>query len=67
MGCHSLATAIRISGDLNAWSMILRKSDHVNLGMNTQQLQELMHYLAINMPVPEDEIPDEFRKGGSGY
>ncbi len=67
MGCHSLATTILISGDLNAWGVIMRKSDHQNLRMSAQQLQELMHYLAINMPVPDSEIPDEFRKGGIGY
>ena len=67
MGCHSLATTILISGDLNGWGVIMRKSDHVNLGMNAQQLQELLHYLAINMPVPESEIPDEFKKGTGGY
>lgn len=67
MGCHSLATTILISGDLNGWGVIMRKSDHVNLGMNAQQLQEILHYLAINMPVPESEIPDEFKKGTGGY
>lgn len=67
MGCHSLATTLLIEGDLNAWGVIMRKSDHVNLGMNAQQLQELLNYLAINMPVPDDQIPDEFRKGGIGY
>lgn len=67
MGCHSLATTLLIEGDLNAWGVIMRKSDHVNLAMNAQQLQELLHYLTINMPVPDSEIPDEFRKGGIGY
>jgi mono/diheme cytochrome c family protein len=67
MGCHSLATTVLISGDLNGWGVIMRKSDHVNLGMNEQQLQTLLHYLTINMPVPESEIPDEFKKGTGGY
>lgn len=66
MGCHSLATTLLIEGDLNAWGVILRKSDHANLASG-QQLQELLNYLAINMPVPDSQIPDEFRKGGIGY
>lgn len=66
MGCHSLATTLLIEGDVPAWGVVMRKSDHANL-VNAQELQELLHYLAINMPVPDDQIPDEFRKGGIGY
>lgn len=66
MGCHSLATTLLIEGNLNAWAVIMRKSDHANL-VNAQELQELLNYLTINMPVPDDQIPDEFRKGGIGY
>lgn len=67
MGCHSIGVTVLNAADMRGWAMILRKSDHAVIKLTERETETLKSYLAVNMPVPEEEVPEELRKSGGAY
>ena len=71
MACHPISVQVTEDRDLDGWTMILTDSTHVQVtqanNVTDQQVQELIHYLADNMPLPIDQIPPEYQQRPPGY
>jgi len=71
MSCHSIAVPVTEVRDLPGWTAIITDSVHSGAtkanSLTDQQVQELIHYLSDNMPVPTDQIPPEYQQRPPGY
>lgn len=59
MNCHGLDAALIEERELIGWETLFGGHDHVILPLTEQQWETLEYYLAINMPIPEEDIPEE--------
>ena len=59
MNCHGLDAALIEERELVGWGTLFGGHDHVILPLTKQQWATLEYYLAINMPIPEEDIPEE--------
>jgi mono/diheme cytochrome c family protein len=62
-GCHSISIVVLSEKPEVAWFNVLVRTDHAQV---TEELKEievntLTAYLAINMPVPEKDVPEDMR------
>jgi len=62
--CHSLSIPALAEKTDIAWGNHLTQKDHAAIlgRLKESELNTLTSYLAINMPVPEKEIPEELRE-----
>lgn len=62
-GCHSISVVVLTEKPEVAWQNVMLRTDHAQI---TEELKEmevntLTAYLAINMPVPEKDVPKNLR------
>ena len=62
--CHSISIPALAEKTVIAWENHLTQKDHAAMpgSLKKSELNTLISYLAINMPVPEKEIPEELRE-----
>ncbi|OGF56706.1 MAG: hypothetical protein A2Z21_06355 [Candidatus Fraserbacteria bacterium RBG_16_55_9] len=71
LSCHPISVPAYEDRDLEGWLALLEDRTHITAldanKVTEKQRQELAHYLTYNMPIPEDQIPQEFRGRPPGY
>jgi len=65
--CHIITVVVTQGKEATGWIGLLGTPSHVVVEISEQEKETLSHYLAINMPVPEEDIPEELRAGGASY
>lgn len=63
MSCHTVAAPCLVERPEAGWENLLLRGDHVSVfeKLKKPEVKTLTSYLAINMPILEDEIPEELR------
>lgn len=71
LSCHPMSVVAYEDRDLDGWMVLLEGRTHSQVleanALTEKQIQELAHYLANNMPIPEEDIPEEHRGLPPGY
>ena len=65
--CHPLGPIFPEERDVAAWEGVYYTLPHPDLELEEEQIQELTNYLAINMPIPDELVPEEFKGQLPGY
>lgn len=65
--CHSLAVPVNQDKEYVAWWNVVSGGSHQGIELNETELETLAHYLANNMPVPKDQLPEELEELPPGY
>jgi hypothetical protein len=63
MSCHTVAAPCLVERPEAGWQNLLERGDHISVleKLKKSEAKTLTSYLAINMPIPEEEIPEDLR------
>jgi mono/diheme cytochrome c family protein len=63
MSCHTVAAPCLVERPEAGWENLLLRGDHISISekLKKSEAKTLTSYLAINMPIPEEEIPEDLR------
>ena len=63
MSCHTVAAPCLVERPEAGWENLLERGDHITVleKLKKSEAKTLTSYLAINMPIPEEEIPEDLR------
>lgn len=60
--CHGFYTAyLGHDRDLNGWLVVFNSPFHMEIAMNPTERQTFASYSAINLPIPFEDVPPDFR------
>lgn len=65
--CHIITVVITQEKDARGWRGLLQTPNHTGIIAAEAQREMLGQYLAINMPIPLEQIPEALRAGGASY
>lgn len=65
-GCHSIAVPLNADFSFEGWSNVMSRHTE-RIGFSDREQQTMVHYLANNMPVPDDELPEDLSETPPGY
>lgn len=65
--CHIITVSVTQEKAPIGWRGLLGTPSHVVIEISEHEKETLSHYYAINMPIPEEEVPEELRAGGASY
>lgn len=65
--CHAIAIPMQEDRPMDDWLQHIQRPPHDALGLDETDWQLLASYLANNAPIPQEDIPAQFRRGAGGY
>jgi len=65
--CHIITVAVTQEKDVRGWRGLLQTPNHKGVIAAEAEQEMLGQYLAINMPIPVEQIPEALRAGGASY
>lgn len=65
--CHIVTVVVTQEKDARGWRGLLQTPNHTGILTTDAQQEMLGQYLAINAPIPIEQIPPPLRAGGASY